>query len=83
MRTTIRLSDELLRETKLLAARSGKSLTAVIEEALREKLARQEPTERRKRVRLTTVGGEGVYPGVDLDSSAALLDYMDAHDADA
>lgn len=83
MRTTIRLPEELLTEAKLLAVRSGTSVTAVIEEALREKLARQEQAGQHKRVRLTTVGGEGVQPGVDLDDSAALLDYMDAHDADA
>jgi hypothetical protein len=40
MRTTIRLDDDLLLEIKQLAARSGKTLTSVIEDALREMLAR-------------------------------------------
>ena len=42
MRTTIRLDDDLLAQVKLAAARSGKSMTAVIEDALREMLARQQ-----------------------------------------
>ena len=39
MRTTINLDQELLTEAKVLAQRTGKTLTAVIEEALRERLA--------------------------------------------
>ena len=77
MRTTIRLTDGLLRETKQEAARSGMTLTAIIEEALRERLARAATSaESRVRVRLKTVGGAGLCPGVDLDDSAALLDLM-------
>ena len=39
MRTTIRMDDHLLSEVKQFAARTGKTLTAVIEEAVRETLA--------------------------------------------
>ena len=39
MRTTINLDQGLLTEAKVLAQRTGKTLTAVIEEALRERLA--------------------------------------------
>jgi predicted transcriptional regulator len=39
MRTTIRIDDQLLKKAKQLAARSGKSLTSIIEDALRESLA--------------------------------------------
>lgn len=77
MRTTIRLDDLLLREVKREAARSGMTLTAMIEEALRERLARTASrAEPRTPVRLKTVGGQGLCPGVDLDDSAALLDLM-------
>ena len=77
MRTTIRLDEPLLREAKREASRAGMTLTAVIEEALRERLARTtSPAEPRARVRLKTVDGEGLCPGVDLDDSAALLDLM-------
>jgi len=81
MRTTIRIDDQLLAETKRLALRTGRSLTAVIEDALREVVARQGDSGRRTAVRLTTVGGRGILPGVDLDDSAALLDLLEgSHD---
>ena len=77
MRTTIRLDDALLVEVKQIAARSDKTLTSVIEDALREMLARQRTTEERIPVKLTTVSGGGLQPGVDLDDSAALLSLME------
>jgi hypothetical protein len=77
MRTTIRIDEKLLKEAKLRAARQGKTLTAVIEDALRESLARQHGTQSRKQVRLVTFGGKGLHPGVDLDDSAALLALME------
>ena len=77
MRTTIRLEEPLLRQAKLEAARSGRTLTAIIEEALRERLGRTaRAAEPRARVRLKTVGGPGLCAGVDLDDSATLLDLM-------
>jgi plasmid stability protein len=77
MRTTIRLDEDLMAEVKLRAARTGKTLTAVIEDALRESLARQKRSSDRKPVKLITVSGNGLQPGVDLDDSAALLTLMD------
>jgi predicted transcriptional regulator len=77
MRTTIRLDDDLLAEIKQLAARSDRTLTSVIEDALREMLARQRKTEKRTPVTLATVSGGGLQPGVDLDDSAALLSLME------
>jgi len=77
MRTTIRLDDALLAEVKQIAARSGKTLTSVIEDALRETLARRRKTEERAPVKLTTASGGGLQPGVDLDDSAALLALME------
>jgi hypothetical protein len=78
MRTTIRIDDQLLQEAKQLAARTGKSLTAVIEDALRESMAKQRKLENRRPVRLTTFTGGGLQPGADLDDSAALLDLMES-----
>ena len=77
MRTTIRLDDDLLIEVKQLAARTDRTLTSVIEDALREMLARQRKTEERPPIRLTTVPGGGLQPGVDLDDAAALLSLME------
>lgn len=78
MRTTIRVDDQLLAEAKATAARTGRTLTEVIEDALRESLARhQQKPEDHRRAQLPTFKGKGLQPGVDLDSSAALLDLMD------
>ncbi len=77
MRTTIRLDEDLLRAAKAYASQTGKTLTAVIADSLRESLARYEVHEQRERVCLVTVDGEGLQPGVDLDDSANLLDLME------
>ena len=76
MRTTVRLDEHLLAEAKKHAAESGKTLTSLLEEALRESLSRRKPQVKSKPVRLKTVRGGGVRAGVDLDDSAALLDLM-------
>jgi hypothetical protein len=78
MRTTIRLDPRLLAEAKKRAAEGGRTLTAVIEDALRESLARQRATPRRP-VKLVTFKGDGLQPGVDLDDTAALLDRLEEH----
>jgi len=76
-RTTIRLDEHLLAAAKVLAARTNRTLTSVIEDALRESLSRGSGKPDRARVRLTTFKGRGVMPGVDLDDSAGLLDIME------
>jgi len=70
MRTTINLDDALLAEAKQVAARTGRSLDAVVEDAVRESLHRRRRTARRA-VELPTFGEGGVQPGVDLDDSDA------------
>ena len=78
MRTTIRLDDDLLREAKKRATEAGMSLTALIEDSLRERLYRAGERDRRAEpVRLRTTGRGGVRPGVDLDDSVSLLEAMD------
>ena len=58
MRTTINLDDALLAEAKQVAARTGRSLTAVVEDALRQSLYRRDPATRQA-VELP-VFGEGI-----------------------
>ena len=74
MRTTINVSDELLRQVKLLAVERGTTITALVEEALREVVARKRSKVVGSPVTLTTFGSGGLQPGVDLDDSAGLLD---------
>lgn len=76
MRTTIRLDDDLYREVKAQAARDGRTVGAVIEDALRAQ-ARRRATEASIEP-LPVYGGTGVLPGVDLGDNAALRDVMDA-----
>lgn len=78
MRTTIRMDPHLLTAAKKRAAASGTTLTAVLEQALRELLARRELTATARPLRLKTFKGNGLRAGVDLDDSAALLDLMDS-----
>jgi hypothetical protein len=81
MRTTIRLNDDLLAEVKEAAAKSGRTLTAVVEDALRQALSRTQAPCKRPRIRLISSGKGGLRPGVNLDSTAELLDLMDETDA--
>jgi Arc/MetJ family transcription regulator len=78
MRTTIRVDDHLLAQAKRHAAETGKTLTAVFEDALRESLARRASAAKAKPIRLKTCKGDGVRAGVDLDNSASLLNLMDS-----
>ena len=78
MRTTVRLDDELLAEAKRYAARTGRTLTSLIDEGLREVLARGERRAPAKRVELLTGGEGGLRPGVKIDSWADLLDLMES-----
>jgi hypothetical protein len=77
MRTTIRLDDELLREAKALAARTGRTLTSLIEDALREQGLRAENAPERAEVELPTWSGGQLRPRVDLDDSAATWELLD------
>ncbi|MCY3024441.1 MAG: DUF2191 domain-containing protein [Planctomycetota bacterium] len=84
MRTTVDLDDSLLRRAKELAARTHRTLTSVLEDALRETLSRTRARARRKCVVLPkSTQRPGVLAGVDLDSSAGLLDVMERDDASA
>lgn len=77
MRTTVNIDDHLLAEIKQLAARNHKTMTSVIEDALRQAVAGSKRIAARKKVRLTTVSGQGPRPGIDLDDSGSLLEWME------
>ncbi len=77
MRTTVDIDDDLLRRAKEQAARSGRTLTSVLEDGLRLALAAGRKPSRKGRVRLpVSTQKPGLCPGVDLDSWAGLLDVM-------
>jgi hypothetical protein len=80
MRTTVRLDDQLLRAAKKTAIETGRTLTAVIEDALRQALAKRQPAKKLPRFRLPVFDTGETLLGVDFDNSAALLDLMEAGD---
>ena len=65
-------------EAKQAAARTNRTLTALIEDALRQALRRSERADQPEPVPLPTDRGRGLQPGVDLDDSAALAQLMEA-----
>lgn len=78
MRTTVRLEDGLFRAIKEYAAQSDRTVTSVLEEALRRLLADAERARSVGRAVLpVSSAGGGALPGVDLDDSAALAELMD------
>jgi hypothetical protein len=76
MRTTLDLDDDLVRKAKRRAADQGTTLTAVIEQALRELLAPRAATGKPFRLRLLTKRGRPV-PGVNLADRDALYERME------
>lgn len=80
MRTTLRLDEQLLVRAKKLAIDTNRTLTQVVEDALRLTLARRESASARRNIKLHTCGGKGLQPGVDLSSNTALADLMEQHD---
>lgn len=75
--STVQLSDQLYREVEQFAARSQRSVQAVVEDALRTVLPRARQENANVPVELPTFGGSGLQPGVDLENRSALLDLLD------
>lgn len=82
MRTTIRIDDELYRSVKERAARSGRTVASVLEDAVRVGLT--EPAATRTPLTIRPSGRGGLRPGVDLTSNAVLAELGDeGRDLDA
>jgi hypothetical protein len=76
VRTTIRIDDDLYREVKAMAARSGRTVAAVLEDAVRRGL-HVDGASATTPYALTPLGRAGVRPGVDLSSGAAIAEILD------
>jgi len=76
MRTTVSISDELLRAAKIRARETGKTLGEVVEAALRRELS-DTPRDEDRPVVPVFRGGTGPRPGIDLSSNAALHEALD------
>lgn len=76
MRTTIRIDDELYKEVKAKAALSGRTVAAVLEDAVRRGL--HVPAQRAAvRYQIRPTGRHGLVSGIDLSSNAAVAEVMD------
>jgi hypothetical protein len=81
MRTTVDLDMTVLQEAKQRAAERHTTLSAIVEEALREAAARRRQASSAGRIALTTDPHRGgLRPGVDLADNAALRDLLEADD---
>jgi hypothetical protein len=66
-----------MKDVRQYAAEEGNTFTALTNQALRELLARRSGLAGQERTPLTSFGGRGLQPGVELDDSAALLELME------
>ena len=78
MRTTVNIDDDLLRRAKEAAARTGRSLGDVIDDALRSSLASRRKS--RDVPPLPVFGASGLRPGVDLENREQLADLLGEND---
>ena len=77
MRTTIRLNDELLIETKKHASETHRTVTQVIHDAVVALLERERGAKSPRKVKLPLFKGDGVYKGININNSASLLEKME------
>lgn len=77
MRTTISLDDRVYAEFKVLAARSGESVSSVIERAMRRYLLDRDATPATAPLTLPTMRSGGVRPGIDLDDMSHVHEVLD------
>lgn len=77
MRTTIRIDDALYRNVKARAAASGRTVAAVLEDAVRRGLVASDAAAPAEPFRVVAEGHGGLRPGVDLTSNAAMQELFD------
>jgi predicted transcriptional regulator len=74
MKTTIEISDAILKRAKQLAARRNTTLRELIETALRDALERELPSARSREVRTHTFRGNGLQSGLSWDEWSTIRD---------
>lgn len=78
MRTTIRIDDDLYRAVKERAARSGRTVASVLEDAVRAGMDPPAASVRRPAYEVRASGAGGLLPGVDVGSNASVREALDA-----
>ena len=77
MRTTLTIADDLLGEAKERAARTHRTVSEVVEDAMREAFARRSTARRRRGPANLPTSPGGPRPGVDLDDNVGLREVAD------
>ena len=75
MRTTIAVDDHILAAARRRGRERGQTLGQVVEDALRRELASATPVEAPE---VPVFHGDGVRPGVDLESNRGLREALDS-----
>ena len=83
MRTTVDLPDELLRSARQRAAQEDTTLTRLLADGLRLRLADAPKRPGRKRRLPVSKAGGGLQPGIDPASNSSLYDAADDERATA
>ena len=78
MRTTININDQLLQTAKRRAADTRRTLTSIIEDALRLALETKPGRTSSRRICIPASGSGGLLPGVDLDDNSSLSRRLEA-----
>lgn len=74
MKTTMEISDPLLRAAHAMARRRGTTLKALVEAGLRRILEEERSATAAFTLRDASVGGQGLAPGFDYADWARILD---------
>jgi hypothetical protein len=74
MRTTLTIDDQIAKDLKELAHRTGKPLKDVVNDTLRRGLQRKRAPRAPKSFRLKTVSLGGVLVGLNLDKALSIAD---------
>lgn len=76
MRTTVTLDDDLYRRAKVKAAHDGTTFSALVAEALEQRVSDDEQIEL-----IVSPGSGGLLHGLSTDDVSAILDFLDEADA--
>jgi hypothetical protein len=76
MRTTLNIDSEIMARVRERAAATGKTITEIVERALRAEVAGQTPVRGEFTLRWNPVRGRAL-PGVDLSDRDSLYEAMD------
>ncbi|MBM3669562.1 MAG: ribbon-helix-helix protein, CopG family [Actinobacteria bacterium] len=81
MKTTLQLPDDLYRDVKATAARSGRSVTSIVEESLRRFLAEAAPMEALRPLPVSHnrsgFTDEFLASGINFDNTSDVLAWLD------